>query len=85
MIMYNSSGAAQLDLSRPGYVDVRSQVVVNEGDFQSYSSTGAINKDSINDFKSLYDKQAQKVKAADAFGGDPLSSDALGIGTLQDN
>ena len=79
MAMYNGSGAAQLDLSRPGYKDVRSQVAINEGDFQNYSSEGPIDKDIINDFKILYEKQAKKVKSVDAFGGDPLSPESLGM------
>jgi len=77
MIMYNGSGAAQLDLSRPGYVNVRSQATTNGDDFQMYSSTGVISKDVIVEFKALYDSQAQKIKVVDAFGGDPLSPDAL--------
>lgn len=79
MTMYNKSGAAQLDLSRPGYVSVRSQSITNDNDFQSFSSTGPIDKKSIAEFKKLYDKQAEKVKSFNAFGGDPLSADALGI------
>ena len=77
MAIYNSSGAAQLDLSRPGYVSVRSKAAADDGDFQTYSNTGAINKDVINDFKSLFDKQAKKVKTINAFSGDPLDPDAL--------
>lgn len=80
MVMYDGSGAAQLDLSRPGYKDVRSQAKKNEGDFQNYSSSGQINKEAISEFKSIYNIQAQKVKSVDAFGGDPLNPDALGIG-----
>lgn len=79
MFMYNSSGAAQLDLSRPGYISVRSQATTNSDDFQNFPSTGAIDKNDMNDFKVLYDKQTQRVKSVDAFGGDPLSPDALGI------
>lgn len=81
MYMYNSSGAAQLDLSRPGYVSVRSQAISDDGDFKNYSSTGTIDQSSITEFKTLYASQAQKTKAVDAFGGDPLSPDALGIST----
>ena len=79
MMMYNSSGAAQLDLSRPGYVSVRSQATTNSDDFQNYPSTGKIGTDDMNDFKTLYGKQSQRVKTVDAFGGDPLSPDALNI------
>lgn len=83
MAMYNSSGAAQLDLSRPGYKSVRSQAGKNDGDFQIFSASGPISKDVINDFKSIYAKQAQKIKAVDAFGGDPLSPEALGLSAPQ--
>ena len=79
MAMYNSSGAAQLDLSRPGYKSVRAQAGKDDGDFQTFATSGPISKDVINDFKTIYAKQAQKIKAVDAFGGDPLNSDALGI------
>ena len=79
MAMYNSSGAAQLDLSRPGYKSVRAQAGKDDGDFQTYSSSGPISKDVISDFKTIYTKQAQKIKAVDAFGGDPLNPDALGL------
>jgi hypothetical protein len=81
MAMYNSSGAAQLDLSRPGYVSVRSQAADGESDFQSFSSVGTLDKKVIEDFKKLYDKQAQKLKAVDAFGGSPLSPESIGVGT----
>lgn len=79
MAMYNSSGAAQLDLSRPGYKSVRAQAGKDDGDFQTFSASGPISKDVINDFKTIYTKQAQKIKAVDAFGGDPLNPDALGL------
>jgi hypothetical protein len=81
MAMYNSSGAAQLDLSRPGYKSVRSQAITSDGSVQTYSAVGTISQDSITEFKSLLVKQVNKVKTVDAFGGDPLSPDSLGIGT----
>lgn len=82
MAMYNSSGAAQLDLSRPGYKSVRDKAVKNDDDFQSYPSTGEINQKTISEFQLLFTKQTNKIKSVDAFGGDPLSPEALGIGTL---
>lgn len=78
MALYYSSGAAQLDLSRPGYKDVRDQVV-NGDTFQNYSDSGPVNQTTITEFKLLYDQQAKKIELVDAFGGDPLSPDALGI------
>ena len=79
MALYNGSGAAQLDLSRPGYKEVRSQAITNDSDFKNYSSTGPINQDSISEFKTLFEQQANKTKSVDAFGGDPLNPDVLVI------
>lgn len=79
MALYASSGAAQLDLSRPGYQAISSQAVSTDGSFENYPAFGKLDEKSINDFKILYDKQAAKAKAVDAFGGDPLSPETLEI------
>lgn len=79
MWMYYSSGAVQLDLSRPGYSAVAKQVTDDENKFTVYPSTGPINATSIKQFQQTYDNQATSAKAVDAFGGDPLSSAALGL------
>lgn len=77
MALYNSSGAAQLDLSRPGYSAVTSQAVKNDSDFANYPNTGTLDKAAIDEFRALYDKQAAQAKAVDAFSGDPLDPAAL--------
>ena len=79
MIAYNVSGTAQLDLSRPGYRSVSDQVDKNDN-ITEYSAFGSINKDSINSFIDLYDEQAGKAKAVDAFNGDPLNPEVLEFG-----
>ncbi len=84
MQLYTSSGAAQLDLSRPGYRSVSSQALKSDNTFQQYDDTGAINQASIDQFKALYAKQVQNVKAIDAFGGDPMNPDALEISAASD-
>lgn len=83
MLMYHSSGAAQLDLSRPGYVDVRDKAVKNDADFRTYTASGEVNQKTISEFKELFIKQATKVKSIDAFGGDPLSPESLGINAIE--
>lgn len=80
MIAYNVSGAAQLDLSRPGYSSVSDQVDKSDK-ITEYSAFGSVNKDSINEFIKLYDQQADKAKAVDAFNGDPLNPEVLEFGT----
>lgn len=80
IFIYNSSGAAQLDLSRPGYRSVSDKVEVTDN-IDTYSSVGAVNKDSIQEFMKMYDAQASKAKAVDAFNGDPLNPEVLEFST----
>ncbi len=77
--LYNSSGAAQLDLSRPGYQSVRDQVK-QSNDFTGFSSSGSIDKDTLEEFRKLYDEQLKEATAVQSFGGDVMSDEALGIG-----
>jgi len=81
LVIYNLSGAAELDLSRPGYKEVRDQVIDEEATFENYSAAGQINTTTINEFKDLLDDQAAAAAAVDAFGGDPLGPDSLDYGT----
>ncbi|MFZ2126073.1 MAG: hypothetical protein WAV04_01000 [Candidatus Microsaccharimonas sp.] len=78
--VYNLSGAAQLDLSRPGYQSVSDQVETNNS-IQEYSPFGAVNKTTVDEFTKIYDEQAAKAKAVDAFNGDPLNPEVLEFGT----
>lgn len=77
--MYNSSGAAQLDLSRPGYRSVSDKVEKSDK-IDVYSASGVVTKESIEEFMKLYDEQASKAKAVDAFNGDPLNPEVLEFG-----
>lgn len=79
LALYASSGTAQLDLSRPGYRSVSSQVENSDGDFKNYSTSGQIDKAALSEFNALYKEQASKAKVVDAFGGDPLNPDVLEI------
>lgn len=80
MIIYNSTGAAQLDLSRPGYRSVSSQIESSDT-IDAFSATGAVDKNTVEEFMTMYDKQAAKAKAVDAFNGDPLNPEVLEFGT----
>lgn len=77
--LYNNSGAAQLDLSRPGYQSVRDQVD-HKSDFTVYPSSGSIDKESLDEFRKLYDEQLKEATTVDSFGGTAMSDEALGIG-----
>lgn len=76
LAIYNSSGAAQLDLSRPGYRSVSDQVE-QDTTFKEFSSSGPIDKDTLQQFLQQYDERAAKAKAVDAFSGDPLNAKTL--------
>lgn len=80
LVMYNVSGTAQLDLSRPGYQSVSDQVETDKG-LTEYSAFGPVNKTTVDEFTKLYDEQATKAKAVDAFNGDPLNPEVLEFGT----
>ncbi len=62
--LYNDSGAAQLDLSRPGYQSIRDQVDHSDDDLPNYNSSGSINATTINQFETLYDQQTVKIKTS---------------------
>jgi hypothetical protein len=79
MAMYSSSGAAQLDLSRPGYKDVRSKADKSSDSFMDFSELGTVTQKVIDEFNKKFDTESQKLKSFDAFGGDPLNPTALGI------
>ena len=80
VVIYNSTGAAQLDLSRPGYRSVSDKVEKTD-EIDTYSASGPVNKDTVQEFMTLYDTQASKAKAVDAFNGDPLNPEVLEFGT----
>ncbi len=78
MDLYQKSGAAQLDLSRPSYEDVRSQAEpVQVGEF---SSSGPIDKKSLDKFQQLYDDTAKEImQKKHSFSPDAMSDKTLGI------
>ena len=78
LALYASSGAAQLDLSRPGYVSVRGSASRSD-EFDSFPATGTIDKDILDKFRKLYDKQAERATNVDSFGGDVMSDQVLSL------
>jgi hypothetical protein len=78
LALYASSGAAQLDLSRPGYTSVREQAVRSDS-FEGFSASGSVDKGTLDDFRKLYADQAEKATNFDSFGGDVMSDKALSI------
>ena len=76
--LYVSSGTSQLDLSRPGYADIREQVHT-EKTFQGFDATGKLDKKALDKFNELYSTKLEEATAVDAFGNDVLSPESLQI------
>lgn len=83
LAMYTSTGTAQLDLSRPGYQSVRDQAKINK-EFDSFSATGPVNDSVLGEFEKSYRKQASQTTSVDAFNGEVLSDEALGLDDMPD-
>lgn len=73
---YHNSGTAQLDLSRPGYQEVREQVD-REGDNRRFSANGPLDEAALTEFRELYDEQAKSAQAEGSFAPEALSDEAL--------
>jgi hypothetical protein len=78
LALYASSGAAQLDLSRPGYQSVREQASRSDT-FDEFPGTGTIDDKAVSQFRTLYDKQAEQATKVDSFGGNVMSDQTLSI------
>ncbi len=76
MWLYNSSGTAQLDLSRPGYQSVREKADGGE-EYKGFDANGALDSAAFEEFKKMYAERAERVKSIDAFSSEALSDDAL--------
>lgn len=79
LVLYNVSGTAQLDLSRPGFEGVSEIIDQNAGSYQEFPSSGQIDQESLGEFDRLYQEQLSVMNSAQAFEGDPLSPESLGI------
>lgn len=78
MSLYISSGAAQLDLSRPGYKAVQDEVQPTDT-FESFSASGEVNNTVIDQFLKLFRKQVKPVANTDVFNPAALDEQALGL------
>jgi hypothetical protein len=76
--LYASSGAAQLDLSRPGYEHVVDKKVRSTV-FEGFPSSGPINRQTLKEFQDLYNKRADQATKVDSFGGDVMNDATLSI------
>ncbi len=79
MALYGSSGAEQLDLSRPGYEDVRKKAQRDDTSDVSFSASGSLDEATYKDFERKYDGLLSRMKQQDAFSSDVLNPKTLQI------
>ncbi|MDT4832777.1 hypothetical protein FQZ97_663450 [compost metagenome] len=79
LALYSSSGAAQLDLSRPGYATVRSEATKSADKYEGFSATGPIDQAALEQFRKLFEEQSSSATNFDAFANDVLTDSALKI------
>lgn len=83
MNLYSSSGTAQIDLSRPGYEDVRDQVGKNF-EMVSYPSTGELDKGAFDDFRKLYVPKMNKLREGKYYSSGALTDKSLNLPRISD-
>ena len=64
--LYNSSGAAQIDLSRPGYQSIQKEASRGQVN-DSFPSTGKLDKNAFDSFDKMYGNHMRRVVGADSF------------------
>lgn len=79
LFLYTNSGTVQIDLSRPDYEGISETAETHKGTYVEYPAIGPINETTLKEFDASYSKQIENMKSFDAFGGDPLDAEALGI------
>lgn len=73
--LYSSSGAAQVDLSRPGYQTIQKQASQDRNE-TSYPASGELNKSAYDEFSALYNKHLGRIES-NLYNTEPLGEDAL--------
>lgn len=78
MNLYNSSGTAQLDLSRPEYEDVRDQVG-RDTDNINFPSTGELDAAALDQFSELYHDKASKLRSGKYYSPGAMTDQTLSL------
>lgn len=77
--IYYMSGAYQLDLSRPEYQSVRSEIENEKKDAKAFETQGSVDAQVLEGFLDEYKQESRRLIEADAFSGDVLSDEQLGL------
>ena len=84
MSIYNSSGAAQLDMSGPRYEGVRGKVI-QEKTVTSFPSSGQLDKDAFSEFSKAYDQHAKAISQVNGYAPEAVANDAFNLTPAQNS
>ena len=76
--LYRRSGAIKLDMSRPGYEAVRTEVEKSSDD-QPYDNSGPLNDSAINDFENRIKKYQSELDELGTYDNSIISDDSLNL------
>lgn len=76
MSLYISSGASQLDLSRPGYEKARTEIDESK-EVARFETNGPLNMSVIDEFQKLFTGHREKLNALDDFESTALDDSQL--------
>ena len=79
LVLYVVTGTSKLDLSRPGYEEVRQKVVKTPLRENAFEPNGTLNSKIINDYLEKYKKQSQALNKYDTFDPHLLDDTPLGL------
>ena len=77
--IYTANGAIKLDLSRPGYEQVRQDIVQEDEVEKPFSFSGELTAEVLKDFQERLDKQQKNLDNLGDFGGEILNDKNLGL------
>ncbi len=77
--LYQVSGTARLDLSRPGYEKVREDVKDSSDSTKPFSPTGKLDDAAISDFRSRYDDIKTRLDQMNGYDNEVMSDENLGL------
>ena len=75
MSIYNSSGANQIDMSRPGFSSVQNKVK-EDNLTQAFASSGQFDEKSFKDFYKMYDERISALRSINAYDPAATKNDA---------
>lgn len=78
MNIYNSSGASQIDMSRPGFSSVQ-KAVKDDNNTTSFPASGQFDQQSFKDFYKMYDERVKALQSINAYNPAAVQDDAYNL------